>query len=404
MSGVRPITHYRDELRACSEAARDFQPNIVLIELGQNLDPVRVLVDEIAASSPASSIVGLVSADRVSSAGSESTLMIQALRVGVEDFIRRPVSSRDLEQILSRRMTPKRIDSANLGRVISFISNKGGVGKSTTAVNTAVELARRFPQRVLLVDGSLQMGVCATQLNLQPKATIVDAWQQRERLDGRLLRELATPHASGLHLLAAPASVMESSEIDDAIVSRVLLLARRSYDFIIVDTFPLFDRINMAILDLSDMAYIVAENVVPTLQIVRGFFELLSDVEFPVSRQRIVLNRFTKSGSSPGRGEVEQYLGRPIDHLIPFDKKVIQAANTGTPFVLSANRFSKSKRAIRDLVDDIANAPIQGRGTALPVTFTDAQSNLDHSARSGALEHRQSQTDRVNVAVDGAKQ
>ncbi len=330
--------------------------------------------------------------------------MIQALRVGVEDFIRRPVSSRDLEQILSRRMTPKRIDSANLGRVISFISNKGGVGKSTTAVNTAVELARRFPQRVLLVDGSLQMGVCATQLNLQPKATIVDAWQQRERLDGRLLRELATPHASGLHLLAAPASVMESSEIDDAIVSRVLLLARRSYDFIIVDTFPLFDRINMAILDLSDMAYIVAENVVPTLQIVRGFFELLSDVEFPVSRQRIVLNRFTKSGSSPGRGEVEQYLGRPIDHLIPFDKKVIQAANTGTPFVLSANRFSKSKRAIRDLVDDIANAPIQGRGTALPVTFTDAQSNLDHSARSGALEHRQSQTDRVNVAVDGAKQ
>lgn len=356
MSGVRPITHYRDELRTCSEAARDYQPNIVLIELGQNLDQVRVLVEEIAASSPSSSIVGLVSADRVASSGSESTLMIQALRVGVEDFIRRPVSSRDLEQILARRMTPKRVDSSSLGQVISFISNKGGVGKSTAAVNTAVELARRFPQRVLLVDASLQMGVCATQLNLQPKATIVDAWQQRERLDGRLLRELATLHSSGLSLLAAPASAVESAEVDDAIISRLLLLARRNYDFVVVDTFPLFDRVNMAILDLSDMAYVVAENVVPTLQTVRGFFELLADVEFPPARQKIILNRFTRSGNCPSRSDVELYLGRTVDYVIPFDKKIVQAANTGSPFVLSLNRFSRSKRAIRDLVDDISEA------------------------------------------------
>lgn len=326
----------------------------MLIELGPSLDQVRVLVDEIAASSPESSIVGLISPEHVTPDLSESTLMMQSLRAGVQDFIRRPVSSRDLEQMLARRMTSRRPNNDRLGRVISFVSNKGGVGKSTVAVNTAAELARRFPQRVLLVDASLQMGVCATQLNLQPKATIVDAWQQRERLDGRLLRELATPHSSGLDLLAAPASAVESSEVDDAIISRILLLARRNYDFVVVDTFPLFDRVNMAILDLSDMAYVVTENVVPTLQIVKGFFELLSDVDFPESRQGIVLNRFTKSGSSPGRSEVENYLGRSIDHVVPFDKKIIQSANVGTPFVLSANRFSRSKKALRGLAGDIA--------------------------------------------------
>ena len=324
--------------------------------------------------------------------------MIQALRVGVEDFIRRPVSSRDLEQILTRRMTPKRVDSANLGQVISFISNKGGVGKSTIAINTAVELARRFPQRVLLVDASLQMGVCATQLNLQPKATIVDAWQQRERLDGRLLRELTTQHSSGLSLLAAPASAVESSEVDDAIVSRVLLLARRNYDFVIVDTFPLFDRVNMAILDLSDMAYVVAENVVPTLQTVRGFFELLADVEFPKDRQRIVLNRFTRSGSSPGRSEVEQFLGRTVDYVIPFDKKIVQAANTGSPFVLSLSRFSKSKRAIRDLVDDIldAKAPTTTRVDArVPNESFTESIEPDLQSRNGDAGHIDSRGDQM---------
>ncbi len=357
ISGIHPITHYRNQLRSCSDAARDYQPNVVLIDLGQNLDQIRVLVEEVTANSPGSSIVGLVPTERLATGVSESTLMMQAIGVGVEDFIRRPVSSRDLEQMLSRRMTPRRVGVDAPGRIISFISNKGGVGKSTTAVNTAVELARRFPDRVLLVDGSLQMGVCAAQLNLQPKATLVDAWQQRERLDGRLLRELATTHSSGLHLLAAPPSAVEASDLDDAIVSRVLLLARRHYDFVIVDTFPLFDRVNMAILDLSDMAYIVAENVVPTLQTVRGFFELLSDVEYPVSKQQIVLNRFSKSGSSPSLGEVEQFLGRGVNHVIPYDKKVVQAANVGSPFVLSLNRFSKSKRAVEGLVDDLIARP-----------------------------------------------
>ena len=312
-----------------------------------------MLVEEIAANSPESSIVGLTGSEGSGPESSEGATMMRALRIGVEDFIRRPVSSRDLQQVLSRRMTPRRAELAKLGRVISFVSNKGGVGKSTTSVNTAVALAMRSPGRTLLVDGSLQMGVCATKLNVRPKATLVDAWEQRDRLDGRLLRQLATEHSSGLHLLAAPASAIESAELDDAIVSRILLLARRSYDYVIVDTFPLFDRVNMAILDLSDVAYIVTENVVPTLQMVRGFFELLSDVDFPESRQRIVLNRYTKSGSSPDRGEVEEYLGRPVDHLIPYDKRIIRAANTGSPFVQSASWFSRSRRAIRDLAEDI---------------------------------------------------
>ena len=51
---------------------------------------------------------------------------------------------------------------------------------------------------------------------------------------------------------------------------RVLLMARRTYDYVIIDTFPMFDRTVMTILDLCDRSYIVVENVVPTLQMVKG--------------------------------------------------------------------------------------------------------------------------------------
>ena len=109
------------------------------------------------------------------------------------------------------------------------------------------------------------MGVCATMLDLKPVTTMTDAYHERDRLDETLLRQLATPHASGLHLLAAPADAVEAAYIDDEVMSRILTLARRTYDYVIVDSFPMLDRVMMAVLDLSDQAYIVLESVVPTV-------------------------------------------------------------------------------------------------------------------------------------------
>lgn len=354
-SGVAPVLHFTDSLRQTISAASDYQPVLFLVDLSESLETVRVLVDEVIAVCPDVTVVG-ISAFGGAANVDESTLMMSALRLGVEDFVRRPISSIDLGGLFSRRLGSRREKRTSAGTLASFISNKGGVGKSTCAVNVAVELANRHPNRVILIDGSLQMGVCATHLNLEPEASITDAWKQRERLDQQLFQQLTTVHESGLHLMAAPQDAVEAVEIDDAFISRILFLARRTYDFVIVDTFPLFDSTIMAILDLSDLAFIVTDNVVPTLKSVRGYFQLLEDVGFPRERWRLLVNRYSTQSGAPAAGEVERFLGQEIDHLIAADNKIVLAANLGQPLMVAKPRWSRTARKFSEMVDSIEQA------------------------------------------------
>ena len=296
--------------------------------------PLQVFAEEAAVVSPETAVAAVFRPEGFGPDVSESAILIELIRAGVKDFLRRPVSSSELAELLRRIERSAIRETGRVGSIISFISNKGGVGKSTIAVNAACGLAVRHPERVLLVDASLQMGVCASLLDLTPTTSLIDVVQESDRLDETLIRQLATPHSSGLHLLAAPADAMEAAKIDDEVLSRVLTLARRTYDFVLVDTFPMLDRAIVAVLDLSDRAYIVLENVVPTLLGGVKFLEVLRGLGISPDRQRVVLNRHTTLPGSVKPAEVANRLGHDVDHVIPFDKGIVVAANTGEPYVL----------------------------------------------------------------------
>ena len=233
------------------------------------------------------------------------------------------------------------------------------------AVNAACGLAVRHRERVLLVDASLQMGVCASLLDLTPTTSLSDVVREKDRLDETLIRQLATPHSSGLHLLAAPADAVEAGDIDDEVMSRILTLARHTYDFVIVDTFPMLDRAIVAVLDLSDRAYVVLENVVPTVLGVAKLVDVLRSLGLSKERQRIVLNRYTTLPGSVKPADVASRLGHAVDHVVPFDNGIVIAANTGEPYVLQPKRFFGCGRQLRALVDDI-----DGMTETPPVSLT----------------------------------
>lgn len=361
------------------EALRTQSVDLVLAEFTTEPKELNSLARQVATASPDTAVAAILRPEGFSENVSESAVLIDAMRCGVCDFLRRPISTADLRRLLQARSdnalahpsaTPKH------GRVVTFISNKGGVGKSTLSTNVAVAAARYKKLRVLLIDGSLQMGVAAALLDLRPSATLTDLARESERLDATMIRQSAAVHSSGLHLLAAPADAVEAMEVDDLLMARVITLARQTYDLVIVDTFPMFDRVVIAALDLSDRVFVILENVVPTLLGGVKLIEVLQRIGCPAEQQSVVINRYQRISGSLALGEVAQRLGRPIEHVLPFDKRVMIAANSGAPIALSPLRFSGFSRALERLVVDVVgNAKPMQRAIAeadLVVSPTDA--------------------------------
>jgi pilus assembly protein CpaE len=374
LAGVRFRCRTAREFHSAVELARQLQPDGCVLELTDDLPRLRSLSAELQAVAPRMKLVAAFRSEDFPPETSESVLMIQAIRAGIQDFLRRPIALQDLSELFERIARQRVASAAALGTLVSFVSNKGGVGKSTMSVNAAVGVAMRRPERVLLVDCSLQMGVCAMLLDLRPATTLHDALRQRDRLDETLLRQLAAPHDSGLDLMAAPATAAQAAEIDAAFIAQLLTLARRAYDIVIVDTFPMLDGIVMAALDLSSRAYVVLENVVPTLIGGAAFIQLLKQLGFGPEVVRVVLNQYTTAAGNPSLADTERRLELPVDFIIPSHRKIQAAANLGRPFILSANRWWQPGKGMLSLVNDIDSLRSadprdgsQNSGTSAPV-------------------------------------
>ena len=341
------------------EAVRSKPPGLVLAPFGETPGDVARLAKELSGGAPPIPLAAIFRPNGFRDDVSESSVLIEAMRAGTRDFLRRPMSTTELRTLLDNLEAMNgqgvRSESTTFGRVITFISNKGGVGKSTLATNAAVGLAPRHPGRVLLIDGSLQMGVAAALLDVQPESTLTDAAAERDRLDTTMVRQMATQTPSGVHLLAAPRDAVDAMEVDDALMSRIITLARRTSDVVIVDTFPVFARIVVATLDLSDRAYIVMENVVPTLLGAVTLLDVLERIGFPAERQRLIVNRMQQVSGSLSLPDIAARMNRTIDHVLPFDKQVIAAANCGEPIATRSISFGFGGflRPLRALVNDI---------------------------------------------------
>jgi pilus assembly protein CpaE len=357
----RAVVHYAPGYGQAMEAATSRNPQLICLQMGEDDRALTAFARDIRASLPDAAIVALYSPERGGQDASETARIIEVMRSNVKDFLRRPVSSTELREILDRLFLPRAGRRATSGKVLSFISNKGGVGKSTLALSTACALAEAHPSEVLLVDASLQLGVCALMLDLIPQTTIVDAVREKDRLDETLLRRLAVPHDCGLYLLAAPSDAFEASDIDDASISRVLNVARRTFDYVVVDTFPLLDSIVISILDVTDVGYIVMQGLATNVVGIAKLLPVLKGLGFPEERQHLILNRNYKGfAGNLTSGDIESRLGRTIDYIFPYQKRLLLAANTGQPYALTANRWFGFGAVLADLLNDIeAGQPAQ---------------------------------------------
>ncbi|HET6153066.1 MAG TPA: P-loop NTPase [Marmoricola sp.] len=248
---------------------------------------------------------------------------------------------------------PVQHDGAREGKVITVFSPKGGVGKTTVAVNLAVALSNNNTSKVCLVDLDLAFGDVAITLQVIPDHTIAEAVEAEEHLDFALLETLLTVHDS-CSILAAPTHPEAKDRITPALIRRVLQILREQFDYIVLDTAPAFDDQVLHAFDETDECILVATLDVPTVKNVKVAIETLDALELVEGHRHLLLNRADDEVGLSAQ-VVEGLLKMKVATALPTALAVANATNHGRPIVLSRPDHPVSK-ALLQLAADLRSA------------------------------------------------
>ncbi len=246
-------------------------------------------------------------------------------------------------------ITPRAgILSAALGKVIAVCSPKGGVGRTTVAVNLAVAL-HNDDTRVIIVDGSLQFGDVAMFFNEQGKNSVVDLAPRVETLEPEIVESVVIKHAaSGVHILSAPTRPEDADRVDPNQFKELLKYLRQMYAYVVVDTTSYINDVTLSTLDESDVIVLITTQDIPALKNARLFLDLLRTLNVDLRKVVFTLNRYDRRiAITPER--ISENLKQPVKAVIPLDERtVLPAVNRGVPFVLEA-RSQPATRGILEL-------------------------------------------------------
>ena len=269
-----------------------------------------------------------------------------AFSAGVDDLVTLPQSREALafafEKAVARRRRPTR--ATKLAPMICIVGPKGGTGKTLTACNLAVALAKAG-KRPVVVDVDLQFGDVGIALGLAPEHTIYDLVVSPGEIDAEKVERYLVEHSSGTSVLLAPLRPDQAGAIRPDLLRKVYAVLRSEFDFVIVDTPPAFSPEVIASIDASSSICVVGMLDALSLKDTKIGLETLSLMGYDPNAVRLVLNRAdTNVGITDD--DVTMILGRRPDVFVPSDRAVPRAITDGQPIVTAEERSGPAKAFI----------------------------------------------------------
>jgi pilus assembly protein CpaE len=344
------------------DLALRLNPDVVLMDINMpDMDGIAT-TEQLSSRVPSAAVVMM-------SVQGEADYLRRSMLAGAREFLVKPFSSDELtssiRQVHAReRDKQSRIASASLpagstavapapgerdpGRIVAVFSPKGGVGRTTVAVNMAVAAATDLGQKVVLVDASFQFGDVGVLLNLNPKnKSFADLIPELESGEPESLETFVIQHSAGIRVLLAPPSPETAELITHDAIRKVLEALRRENDLVVVDCTASFNDTTLAILDLADVILTMLSLEITSIKNMRLFLEVAEQLGYEEGKVRLVLNR-ADSTLGIRVADVEHSIGRKVDHTIVSDgRSVVYALNRGVPFFLSNKEAQVSQDILR---------------------------------------------------------
>jgi pilus assembly protein CpaE len=177
------------------------------------------------------------------------------------------------------------------GRVVVVFNPKGGVGKTTIAMNLAAAMQLLEGQRVLLVDCDTVTGHIASSLGMERPRTVVAAWTEDLNTGvEESFADIAIRHRSGVSVLVLSQSPLHTQVLEPRRIAEAVTAARSSYNWIFVDMHPDYGPLNQRIFALADKIIVPVTPDVPCLRAAVQFADVAVELNIR-ERLALVVNR-----------------------------------------------------------------------------------------------------------------
>ncbi len=325
--------------------AGDVRPDVMLVYDDLGADESVQLIRQMTTKMPEVRLLAIVDWSGMATAN-------RAVLAGARGFLTLPLDGADLAAALEQVVEapagigPSPADEVCEGQIIVFCAPKGGTGRTTLAINTALVLNERSEGRVVLVDADYAAPAVDVALNVKREHDVSELLPHVSRMDESLVNAVLTTHSSGLDLLLAPPPDEDAAPTRAEQSQAILRQLQSMVDWVVVDLGLPWDEAAFACLDMADN---IVVNVLPEmigLRNSRRVLEMLYEQGYSPDKISIVLNRSTLKGGVSVE-DIEQHLGIPIAFTIPNDQgRATESVNRGVPLVIQ-NPRSQVARAMQ---------------------------------------------------------
>ena len=224
-----------------------------------------------------------------------------------------------------------------MARIIVINSGKGGVGKTTTAINLGASL-NRLSKEVIIMDVNLN----TPNIGLQLGAPIVPITLNHVLKGKANIEDAIYEHSSGTKIVPSSLSVKELTKFNTKKIPEIARKLAESCDYVIIDSAAGFGDEVIASLDAADEIIIVTNPEMPAVTDALKAVKVAREMGKEING--VVVTRHNNAKYEMPLSSIRSMLEAQIIGVIPEDKAVKEALNLRDAVVHTHPRSKVSKR------------------------------------------------------------
>lgn len=240
-----------------------------------------------------------------------------------------------------------------MGRIIAIVSGKGGVGKTTTAINLGAAL-NQLNKEVIIVDVNLN----TPNIGIHLGAPIVPVTLNHVLKGKADIEEAIYEHSSGTKIIPSSLSVKEITKFNTKRIPQVIRELKDKADFIILDSAAGFSEEAMATLEAGDEIIVVTNPEMPSvtdsLKAVKVAREMKKEVK------GIIVTRHRNEDYEMSLPSIKSMLESPIIGVVPEDTSVKKALNRRDA-VVHTHPKSRAAKKYNEIAVKIIGGPMKDK-------------------------------------------